>query len=110
VEGVVKSSESNPGIDGHVKGESRTVGATFLEKVDPFVVSGWVGKELGAVESVKVTCSGLVICFFFCPDGAGVTQLWSTSVSCFALMNRVLLKGVIDFWSNVNCGGGAIEF
>jgi hypothetical protein len=25
------------------------------------VVSRWVGKELGAVESVKVTCSGLLI-------------------------------------------------
>ena len=34
---------------------------------DPFVISGWVGKELGTVESVKVTCSGLVdicLCFF----------------------------------------------
>ena len=39
----------------------------FLEKVDPclladlFGVSGWVKTELGAVESVRVTRSGLVI-------------------------------------------------
>ena len=28
---------------------------------DPFVISGWVKTELGAVESGKVTRSGLVI-------------------------------------------------
>ena len=40
-----------------------TVGETFLEKVDPchFQVSGWVKIEFGAVESVSVTRSGLVI-------------------------------------------------
>ena len=49
------------------KEEEERVGVTFLEKVDPclladpFVISGWVGKELGTVESVKVTCTGLVI-------------------------------------------------
>lgn len=66
--------------------------------VDPFVVSGLVGKELGAVESVKVTCSVLVI--FVCVSSdqrewsLRVKQLWSRSVSCFALRNRAPLKGV----------------
>ena len=76
VESVVKSSEPEPGINGHDKEESGPVGVTYLEKVnpclltDPSVVSGWVGKDLGAVESVKVTCnvSGLVICFCVSSD------------------------------------------
>jgi hypothetical protein len=76
-----------------------------LEKVDPchdpFVVSGWVRKELGAVESMNVTCSGLVI--FVCvssdqrEQALCVMQLGSRSlscfaVSCFALRNRAPLK------------------
>ena len=46
---------------------SLTVGVKFLEKVDlclladPFAVSGWVKTELGAVKSVRVNRSGLVI-------------------------------------------------
>ena len=64
---MVKSLAPEPGINGHDKEESDPVGVTFLEKVDPclladpFVVSGWVRKELGAVESVKVTHGGFVI-------------------------------------------------
>lgn len=76
---------------------------------DPFLVSGWVGKELGAVESVKVSCSGFMI--FVCVSSdqrervLHVTQLASISVSCFALRSRVpLMKGVISGvvyrWSN----------
>ena len=41
---------------------------------DPFVVSGWVKTEVGAVESVKVTRSGLVIIAwvsFFLSEEAG---------------------------------------
>ena len=64
------------------------------------MVSGWVGKELGAVESVKVTSSGLMICV--CVSSAQrervlrVTQLGSRSVSCFAFGNRAPLKGVMS--------------
>ena len=102
VECVVESSEPEPGINGHDNEKSGAVGVTLLEKVDPYlladpcVVSGWEGKELGAVESVKVTCSGLVI--FVCVSSdqrewaLRVTQLGSRSVSCFALRNRTLLK------------------
>jgi hypothetical protein len=68
--------------------------------VDPFVVSRWVRKELGVVESVKVTCSGLVI--FVCVTSGQrekvlcVTQFGSRSVSCFALRNKAPLKAVIS--------------
>ena len=47
-----------------------TVGLTFFEKTDscllliPNGVSGWAKTELGVVESVKVTESGLVIIAF----------------------------------------------
>ena len=37
---------------------------------DPFLVSGWGRKELGAVESVKVTCSGLVMFVFLLIRGS----------------------------------------
>ena len=46
---------------------SLTVGVKFMEKVDsclladPFVVSQWVKKVLGHVESVRLTRSGLVL-------------------------------------------------
>ena len=72
--------------------KSGPVGLTFLEKVDAclladsFMVSGWMTKELGATESVTVTCSGLVI--FVCVSSGQseqarcVTQLGSRAVSC----------------------------
>ena len=52
--------------------------------MDSFVIFGWVGKELGAVESVKATCSRLVI--FVCVSSdqrewaLRVTQLGSIYV------------------------------
>jgi hypothetical protein len=59
--------------------------------------------ELGAIESVKVTCSGLVILVIFVCVSSDqreqvlrVTQLESRSVSCFALRNRAPLKRVIS--------------
>lgn len=65
---------------------------------------------MGAVESVKLTCSGFMI--FVCVSSdqreraLRVTQLASISVSCFALKSRVpLMKGVI---SGV-CTDGAVE-
>jgi hypothetical protein len=65
--GVLKFSELKACTEGQDKDESVTVGVTFLEKVnpcllgDPFVVSGWVKIELGAVELVKVTRRDVVI-------------------------------------------------
>ena len=67
VVGVVKLSDPEACTDGQDKDESVTVGVKFLRKVDPclladpFVVSGWVKTELGAVESVRVSRSGRVI-------------------------------------------------
>ena len=55
VPGLVRFLEPEPCTDGQDKYESVTVGVTFLEKVgpcflaDPYVVSGWVITELGAV-------------------------------------------------------------
>lgn len=49
---MVKTSGLEPHTDGHEKDESGPAGVTFLEKVDsclladPYVVSGWVKKEL----------------------------------------------------------------
>jgi hypothetical protein len=61
--------------EGQDNDESVTVGVRFLEKVDPclladpFVVSGWVKTELGAVRVIR---SGLVIIVCFCwSEGAG---------------------------------------
>ena len=67
VVGVVNFSEPEACTDGQDKDVSVMVGVTFREKVescilaDPYVVSGWVKMELGAVESVYVLRSGLVI-------------------------------------------------
>ena len=64
---VVKLSKTEVCTEGQEKDESVTVGLKFKEKVDsclladPFVVSRWVKKELGNMESVRVTRSGLVI-------------------------------------------------
>lgn len=50
---TMKTSESEPRLDGHAKDDSGPVGVTFLEKVDPcllavpYVVSGCVEKKLG---------------------------------------------------------------
>jgi hypothetical protein len=84
----------------------RESGSFFL--ADPFMVSGWVRKELGAHESVKVTCSGLVMFVFLLTRGRRVlrvTQLGSRSVSCFALRKRAPLNGVFSgvVWSKSNC-------
>ena len=66
---------------------------------NPFVISGWVKTELGAVELVRVTRSGLVIIVCF---SAGqrekalcVKQMGTRHVNCFALKKRVPLKGVL---------------
>lgn len=70
VEVVVRSLEPNSSIDGHGydKDTIGSVGVRFLKKVepgllsDPWSVSSWVEKMVGAVESVKVTLSGGVWC------------------------------------------------
>ena len=64
---------------------------------DPFVVSGWVKAELGAVESVRVTRSGLVI--IVC-DSAGQSEkalhdkrMGARNVNCFCSQEKSTIEG-----------------
>ena len=63
------------------------------------MVSGWVKTELGAVESVRVTKSGLVI--IACVSAGQreqalrIKQMGARNCNCFALKKRVPLKGLI---------------
>jgi hypothetical protein len=63
------------------------------------VVSGWVKTELGTVESVRVTRSGLVIvvCVFAGQreKALGIKRMGARNVNYFALKKRAPLKGVI---------------
>jgi hypothetical protein len=69
-EGVVRSLEPKPSIDvhGYDKDTIGSVGVRFVKKMepgllsDPWSVSSWVEKMVGAIESVKVTLSGGVWC------------------------------------------------
>ena len=72
---------------------------------DPFVASGWVKRELGAVESQKTTISGLLISVWV-PAGQRekalrVKLIGARNVNCFALKKTVPFKGVIT-WVAVN--------
>jgi hypothetical protein len=108
VAGVVKST---------VTDESVTIGGTFLGKVDPclladpFVVSGWVKKELGAPPSVKVTQSVLVIII-----GVSLGQreqvLCTKQIGTRCDLSCPQEKGSIekrDYWASGNCESGPTE-
>lgn len=100
---VLKIPESCP--DGYDKDYFGPVGVRFLEKVDsclfsdPYVVSGWVEKNLGTLNSVKVSRSGVVL--IICVSSTQrewalrITCLGTRSLSCFALRSRAPLEGVI---------------
>lgn len=90
---VLKIPESCP--DGYDKDYFGPVGVRFLEKVypcllaNPYVVSGWVEKKLGTVNSVKVSRSGLGL--IFCVSSTFGTR----TVSRFGLLSRAPMKEVI---------------
>ena len=76
-----------------------------MEKVDsclladPFVVSLWVEKELGNVESVRVTRRGLVIIVCVSvgqrENALGIQRMGARKVNCFFLKKRAPMKRVI---------------
>ena len=92
-------------MEGQDEEESVTVGVKFMEKVDsclladPFVVSRWVEKELGHVESVRVTRSGLVIIVCVSvgqwKNALEVKRMGARKVNCFLLKKRAPMKGVV---------------
>jgi hypothetical protein len=126
VYGIVRRSESKPCIYGHgyEKNKFDPMGVRLLKSVqpgslaDPWEVSGWVEKMVGAVESLKVTQSGLVM--FLCVS-SDRRDTWERSVSCFVLRYITPLKGVICLddsfehsWNSLNqlhpeCFSNSIE-
>jgi hypothetical protein len=77
----------------------------LLKVADPFVVSWWVKKELGYVESMRVTRSGLVITVSVSvgqrENALVVKRMGARKVTCFVLKIRAPMKGVIT-WVAVN--------
>ena len=67
---------------------------TLLEKVDHCLladlnlVSDWVKKELGTVESVKITRSRLVIISFSHPERAGTPRQENGDNTCYLLCSQ----------------------
>ena len=101
----VKLSETEECTEDQNEEESVTVVVKFMEKVDsclladPFVVSWQVKKELGHVESVRVTRSGLMIIACVSvgqrKNALEVKRMGARKVNCFVLKKRATIKGVI---------------
>ena len=70
---------------------------------DPFVVSGWVKSELGAVESVRVTKSGLVIIVFLLVRGNSSLRVKRMGArNCFARSEKAAIERN-DYWGSGKC-------
>jgi hypothetical protein len=77
--GEVKASEPLPNDQENARHDSGPVGVQLVEQMDPYlladpsVVSGWVKKELGSVNPVKVSRGGLALIFLCvcCSEGEG---------------------------------------
>lgn len=86
--GVMKTSELHSNEQDNASEDSGPVGIRFLDKgdlfTDPYV-------ELGTVNPVKLSRSGLVLIFCLSASLASGRNL-----SCFALQSRTPLKGLIS--------------